>query len=98
MCRIEIQTLMKFIFDRSKIVFETTGVLLEELRTEGAKVLSKYKVIIFDEVHERSIESDLALTCIKQFMLRNGNIRYPTKLPIFTQNMFNVSNSLRGDV
>ncbi|KAI5062983.1 hypothetical protein GOP47_0021530 [Adiantum capillus-veneris] len=60
---------------KSRIIFETAGVLLEELRCGGAKVLSRYRVVIFDEVHERSVESDLALTCIKQFMLRNGNLR-----------------------
>ncbi|KAH7425191.1 hypothetical protein KP509_11G043600 [Ceratopteris richardii] len=65
----------KAVSSLSKILFETAGILLEEMRCEGAKVLSRYKVVIFDEVHERSIESDLALTCIKQFMMRNGNIR-----------------------
>ncbi|KAJ9171817.1 hypothetical protein P3X46_015130 [Hevea brasiliensis] len=53
---------------RSKIVFKTAGVLLEEMKEKGLNAL-KYKVIILDEVHERSIESDLALVCVKQFLV-----------------------------
>lgn len=60
---------------RSKIIFKTSGVLLEELRGEGIAALLRYKVLILDEVHERSVESDLVLTCVKQFMLRNNKIR-----------------------
>lgn len=35
----------------------------------------KYKVIILDEVHERSVESDLVLACVKQFMMKNKDLR-----------------------
>lgn len=63
------------LFCRSKIVFKTAGVLLEEMKEKGLNAL-KYKVIILDEVHERSIESDLALVCVKQFLLKNNDLRY----------------------
>ncbi|KAL3648028.1 hypothetical protein CASFOL_008996 [Castilleja foliolosa] len=59
---------------RSKIVFKTAGVLLDEMRERGFNAL-KYKVIILDEVHERSVESDLVLVCIKQFLLRKNDLR-----------------------
>lgn len=59
---------------RSKIVFKTAGVLLEELRDKGMKAL-KYKAIILDEVHERSVESDLVLVCLKQFLMKNNDLR-----------------------
>lgn len=59
---------------RSKIVFKTAGVLLDEMREKGLKAL-KYKVIILDEVHERSVESDLVLVCVKQFLLKNKDMR-----------------------
>ncbi|PIM99659.1 RNA helicase [Handroanthus impetiginosus] len=59
---------------RSKIVFKTAGVLLDEMQEKGLNAL-KYKVIVLDEVHERSVESDLALVCIKQFLLRNKDLR-----------------------
>lgn len=60
---------------KSKIVFETAGILLEELRVNGMAALARYKVVILDEVHERSVESDMVLTCVKQLMLRNPKIR-----------------------
>ncbi|OAE27235.1 hypothetical protein AXG93_473s1060 [Marchantia polymorpha subsp. ruderalis] len=53
---------------RSMIVFKTSGVLLEELRTNGVAAINKYKVIILDEVHERSVESDLVLTSVKHLL------------------------------
>ncbi|XP_011079666.1 DExH-box ATP-dependent RNA helicase DExH8 isoform X1 [Sesamum indicum] len=59
---------------RSKIVFKTAGVLLDEMREKGLNAL-KYKVIVLDEVHERSVESDLVLVCIKQFLLKKNDLR-----------------------
>lgn len=59
---------------RSKIIFKTAGVLLEEMLEKGLKAL-KYKVIVLDEVHERSVESDLVLVCVKQFLLKNSDLR-----------------------
>ncbi|KAJ4968840.1 hypothetical protein NE237_015541 [Protea cynaroides] len=58
----------------SKIVFKTAGVLLDEMQDKGIAAL-KYKVIILDEVHERSVESDLVLACVKQFVLKNHDLR-----------------------
>lgn len=59
---------------RSKIVFKTAGVLLEEMRDRGLNALN-YKVIILDEVHERSVESDLVLVCVKQFLTKHHDLR-----------------------
>ena len=47
---------------------------MDEMREKGSKAL-EYKVIILDEVHERSVESDLVLVCVKQFMLRDYDLR-----------------------
>jgi ATP-dependent RNA helicase TDRD9 len=61
----------------TKLVFTTAGILLEELRAQGVSALTKYKVVIIDECHERSPESDLVLSLVKS-MLRahpNKNIR-----------------------
>ncbi|KAI3932389.1 hypothetical protein MKW92_043921 [Papaver armeniacum] len=58
----------------SRLVFKTAGVLLDEMRDKGIAAL-RYKVIILDEVHERSVESDLVLTCVKQFMLKDKDLR-----------------------
>ncbi|XP_047057420.1 zinc finger CCCH domain-containing protein 4 [Lolium rigidum] len=59
---------------RSKIVFKTAGVVLEQLRDKGIAAL-KYKVIILDEVHERSVESDLVLALVKQFLMKKNDLR-----------------------
>ncbi|VFQ78639.1 unnamed protein product [Cuscuta campestris] len=59
---------------RSMIVFKTAGVLLDEMREKGLNALN-YKVIILDEVHERSVESDLVLVCVKQFLIKNNDLR-----------------------
>ncbi|GMN37996.1 hypothetical protein TIFTF001_007280 [Ficus carica] len=58
----------------TKIVFKTAGVLLEEMQDKGLNALN-YKVIILDEVHERSAESDLVLVCVKQFLMKNKDLR-----------------------
>ncbi|KAJ6729451.1 ATP-DEPENDENT RNA HELICASE [Salix viminalis] len=50
----------KLILARSEIVFKIAGVLLDEMREKGLNALN-YKAIILDEVHERSVESDLVL-------------------------------------
>uniref|UniRef100_A0A2P2J473 RNA helicase n=2 Tax=Rhizophora mucronata TaxID=61149 RepID=A0A2P2J473_RHIMU len=64
----------KVLSERSKIVFKTAGVLSDEMRDKGLNAL-KYKVIILDEVHERSVESDLVLVCVKQFLLKSNDLR-----------------------
>ena len=54
---------------RCELLFVTAGIFLEQLRTMGEKAISKYRVIVLDEVHERSVENDLILTCVKQLLL-----------------------------
>lgn len=60
--------------ERSRIVFKTAGVLLDELQEKGMNAL-KYKAVILDEVHERSVESDLVLVSLKQFLMKNNDLR-----------------------
>ena len=50
------------------LLFATAGILLEELKLRGIDAVSRYKVVIIDECHERSSESDLCLTIIKEMM------------------------------
>ncbi|RLM92512.1 zinc finger CCCH domain-containing protein 4 isoform X1 [Panicum miliaceum] len=59
---------------RSKIVFKTAGVVLEQMCDRGIAAL-RYKVIILDEVHERSVESDLVLASIRQFLMKKSDLR-----------------------
>eukprot|EP00897_Mesotaenium_endlicherianum_P005314 jgi/Mesen1/4810/ME000243S03990 len=60
---------------KCKITFVTAGILLEELRANGIDALKPFKVVVLDEVHERSVESDLVLACMKQLMLRHPTMR-----------------------
>ncbi|KAF5190731.1 Atp-dependent rna helicase protein [Thalictrum thalictroides] len=64
----------KVLSEGSRIIFKTAGVLLDEMRDKGMDAL-RYKVIILDEVHERSVESDLVLACVKQFLLKSHELR-----------------------
>ncbi|EFJ26218.1 hypothetical protein SELMODRAFT_98008 [Selaginella moellendorffii] len=59
----------------SKIVFQTAGVLLEEIKSKGVAALSHYKVVILDEIHEGSVESEMVLCCVKILLFRNKNSR-----------------------
>ena len=52
-----------------QLLFCTAGILLENLRANGSAALQRYKVLIMDECHERSAESDLILACVKRLML-----------------------------
>ncbi|XP_056170365.1 DExH-box ATP-dependent RNA helicase DExH8-like isoform X3 [Syzygium oleosum] len=65
---------LKNISSSSKIAFKTAEVLLDEILQKGLNALD-YKAIIVDEVHERSVESDLLLIYVKQFLLENNNLR-----------------------
>ena len=57
---------------RSGLIFMTIGVLYQQLKVlDDEQIIKKYKVIIIDEVHERSIDLDLTLSLIKQFLERN---------------------------
>lgn len=55
-------------------MFATCGILLEELRANGPRALERWGCVILDEVHERSVESDLVLACIHLFV-RNDTAR-----------------------
>lgn len=57
----------------TKLIFTTAGILLEELRAHGASALTKYKVVIIDECHERSPESDLVLALVRSILMANPN-------------------------
>jgi HrpA-like RNA helicase len=54
----------------TRLLFATCGLSLELLRTNGPAALEPYSVVVLDEVHERSSESDLVLACIRRYMAR----------------------------
>lgn len=57
---------------RRGILFMTIGVLYQQLRSqEDEALLRKYKFIIIDEVHERSVDLDMTLNLVKALLERN---------------------------
>lgn len=61
------------------LVYATIGVLVAQLRAEGDDgLLRRHQFIVFDEAHERSHESDVALLLLRDFYRRNeGDPRLP---------------------
>ncbi|KAJ3289858.1 hypothetical protein HDU79_003708 [Rhizoclosmatium sp. JEL0117] len=57
----------------SEIVFSTTGILWKDLLANGTSL--PYKVICVDECHERSVESDLILSCLKMLCGRDQAVK-----------------------
>ena len=49
----------------TKLTFTTTGSLVSRI-TGSDPLLSNYKCVIVDEVHERSVETDLLLLLLKK--------------------------------
>ena len=60
---------------KTKLLFITAGILLEEMRNNGVEALSKFSCVILDECHERSPESDLVLALVKRFMKQHPKLQ-----------------------
>jgi len=61
------------------LIYATSGVLLFQLRLlADADLIEKYRFIVVDEAHERSLNLDSLLLHLKKFIARNlGNPRLP---------------------
>ncbi|XP_061700234.1 ATP-dependent RNA helicase TDRD9 isoform X2 [Syngnathoides biaculeatus] len=64
--------LEKIATEHTRLIYMTTGVLLQKLVT--AKTLTEYSHIFIDEVHERTEEMDFLLLVIRKLL--NSNSRY----------------------
>tara|TARA_B110000908_G_scaffold113440_1_gene133088 strand:+ start:12345 stop:14714 length:2370 start_codon:yes stop_codon:yes gene_type:complete len=54
----------------SGLLFATTGTLLAQLRTQSYNVImGKYRFIVLDEVHNRSLELDMTIMLLKKMLL-----------------------------
>ena len=61
------------------LIYATAGVLAVQLRNqEDSEIMERYRFIIVDEAHERSLDSDITLMLLRNFYQRNlGNERLP---------------------
>ena len=59
--------------DVTRLLFCTTGVLLQRLRTDPT--LRELSHVVIDEVHERSLDSDFLLIVLRDALAANPNLR-----------------------
>ncbi len=61
------------------LLYATIGVLAAQLQhLEDVEIMARYRVLIVDEAHERSLDSDVTLCLLRDFYRRNlGNDRLP---------------------
>src|SRR5690349_7972557 len=59
--------------NQTKIKYMTDGMLLRETMVDHA--LSKYSIVILDEAHERSLNSDTLLAIVKNILKGNTNMK-----------------------
>ncbi|KAK6022616.1 hypothetical protein OSTOST_11671, partial [Ostertagia ostertagi] len=59
--------------DQTKIKYMTDGILLRELLTDP--LLSKYSVIMIDEAHERTCNSDILLGLLRKVLIVRPDLR-----------------------
>lgn len=59
--------------ENTKIKYMTDGVLLREAIVDP--LLSKYSVIIMDEAHERSLNTDILLGLIKKIVYHRTDLK-----------------------
>ena len=57
----------------TRIKFMTDGLLLAESRKD--RILSRYDTIILDEAHERSLNIDFLIGCLKQLLARRSDLK-----------------------
>jgi len=61
------------------LMYATIGVLAAQLRSQtDTEIMERYRFVLIDEAHERSLPSDAALMLLRDFYARNvGNERLP---------------------
>ncbi|XP_066466100.1 probable ATP-dependent RNA helicase DHX37 [Tiliqua scincoides] len=68
--------------DDTKIKFMTDGVLLKEIQKDF--LLSKYRVVILDEAHERSVYTDILIGLLSRIVPLRAKKGQPLKLVIMS--------------
>ncbi|CAI2190943.1 1142_t:CDS:2 [Funneliformis geosporum] len=72
------------------LLYATVGILVAHMRmSTDAEIIEKYRIIIVDETHERSLESDFLLMLLKNFYERN-RLRADLPFLILTSATFDI--------
>lgn len=71
---------------KTRLLFMTDGILLRMLL--GDPLLSRFDCIILDEVHERSLRTDMLLGCIKLILVKRPNLRIVVMSATLDSNLF----------
>lgn len=81
---------------KTKILYVTTGVLLEMLVTHDNA--ARFTHVILDEVHERSADMDLVMTLLKEYLYLNSSFKLilmsATMQVDFLRNYFTYGNEM----
>ncbi|UKJ90270.2 ATP-dependent helicase [Theileria orientalis] len=72
--------------DKTRIKYVTDGILMREATTDPT--FSKYSVIVIDEVHERSIRSDILLGIIKLALPKRPDLKLIIMSATIESNVF----------
>lgn len=71
--------------DQTRLIYLTDGMLLKEYAND--KLLKKYACIILDEIHERSVASDILMSCLRQVQIERNESRRKLKLVLMSATM-----------
>lgn len=63
----------KYTKDKTKLMYMTDGMLLRECIVDP--LLSRFSVIVIDEAHERTINSDILLSMVKDILTKRNDLR-----------------------
>ncbi|CAD6917747.1 unnamed protein product [Tilletia controversa] len=72
----------------TRLLFTTTGVLLRRLSSGSDPDLRSVSVVIVDEVHERSVDSDVLLLELRELLRRNLRIKVVLMSATIQQELF----------
>ena len=59
--------------EKTKIKFMTDGILLQEIKSDP--LFSRYSVLIFDEAHERGLNTDFLLGLVKRALAKRDDLK-----------------------
>eukprot|EP01084_Bolivina_argentea_P145510 255037_1 len=73
------------------IRYVTDGILLRELTTNSINITNKYDIIILDEAHERSLQTDILFSILRN-IIKNNKSKFKLLITSATLNVDKFSN------